>query len=909
MSRKTVILGLLAGIALIMAVPLALGGKASKPDSPEEAAGSPNAAKTAFLAADSRGEDPKASSAEAQSHGLFPPLAVRTEPFERGFGVRFDPEQNAVPQRIASTPAGTAHLVARHDYREDGSGITWSRYDAVIVDPVSQAASVYPLYEMKMLMTDESVLFESVDENNVLFVLPRLTGSRLSYDLAKLDVRDGRVEVVAAEFWETQVGEYGQSEDFLLSAHYAKGTDDEDGNLLLTSFKGRLWRIGVASGEVAASGMTDYPAYGDPGSKPPRELVYPSPDLSRFVYQREAFANRFELIDTASGAKIGAFEFDGNTSLTDPGIVWSPDGRYFFLEYGRKDRAREVYTDNGVLLYAEGIRFYDRDGQAARTLKLPEKAGRDARMNAFGWADEGKVWIEFFAASSREEGEPLKGDSVYKLFDIETGTLTDYAVVRDVGELINATLHERHPGYSFRSRPYLMADSEKKTLWLPPRDAEAVRNGDSLYTLMRTVDGTLVHKLDSSRGSWRLADFEPAEERHGNLLYETPDVLPDGTLVYARNTGAGLDYVDPDKALPTNASGLAILPAAFKEPGGPQEWREDNRHARTEKGGAARAKGKSRYGTLEIRSKAGERSLQDGGGIRYYGSYAVTFADRQGGTTQLPQLDGLELFLEKKSAAEIRAYEFDGYDILVFLPNSYRFSKGFDDGSRPILAYAAAGTGEVFPLEFRYADAARTERVSAELPIRDNRPIERDGDKLIVRAWLGEADHELVLEPDLKLRALSVVQAVDRSTENEALSTLTNRFSNRIEQALGLEEIDLPEGKMSEEQLRRLFADKAWNNPGFRHLKQDFAESKRRGTPSRAFAWSPIDARFVSPDTIRFTFTLNLWHAIGLAAHLDVSLKLVDGEWTVYDLGTLETEKLDGLPGYNGLIIRDPLEL
>jgi hypothetical protein len=60
---------------------------------------------------------------------------------------------------------------------------------------------------------------------------------------------------------------------------------------------------------------------------------------------------------------------------------------------------------------------------------------------------------------------------------------------------------------------------------------------------------------------------------------------------------------------------------------------------------------------------------------------------------------------------------------------------------------------------------------------------------------------------------------------------------------------------------------------------------------------------------IRFTFALNLWYAIGLAAHLEVGLKLEDGIWKFHDLGTLETEKLDGLPGYDGLVIRDPLEL
>jgi len=906
MSRKKVIIALAAGLAVVLAVSLALMDR-REPGLAGEPAGTLIGVEPAPVAAKAVAGDSEVTPANTAGFALFPPLEVRTEPFERGFRLRFDPEQHTMPYRIASAPAKTAHLIARHASQEDGTGSTWTRYDAAVVDPATQAVRIYPLYEMTMLMADESPLFEFADENRVLFVRPRLTESRLSYDLAALDVRDGRIGVVASRFWETQVGSYGQTEDFLLSAHYAKGTDDS-GQLLLTSFKGRLWRIDVATGEVASSGKTDYPAYGDPGSKPPRELVYPSPDLSRLVHQREAFANRFELIDTASGERIGEFGFDEETSLTDPGIVWSPDGRFFFLEYGRKAQAREVYTDNGVLLYAEGIRFYGRDGKVARTLNLPADADRDRRMNVFGWADGGKVWIEYFDASPEKENEPRKGESIYKLYDIEKGTSTDFFVVRDAGVLTNVAIYEKHKGYSFRSRPYLLADAAAKKLWLPPQNTEAVRNAGSLYTLMRTEEGALLHRWNSSRGAWQMTDFDPVMERNGIRLYETPDVLPGGRLVYTRRMESSLEYVDPDKELPMNASGLTMLPGIFKESSEPKDWWSDNRNVRTENGRITRASGNSRYGTLKIRSTAGERSLKESGGTRYYGSYAAEFTDREGRTAKLPPIEDLSLYQEM-SPSEIGVYEFDGYDILVFRPNAFRFSKGFDGGSRSILAFAATEKGEAFPLRFTYADASGTERSAAELLIDHNREIERDGDRLIVRAWIGEDGYEFELKPDLEHSTLAVVKGIERSAENERLTTLTNRYAKLIEQALGLEDIYLPEGKLTEEQLRLMFTEKAWRNPGFGHLKRDFAESKRKGTPSRAFAWTPIDAKFVSPDTIRFTFTLNLWYAVGLAAHLDAALKHVDGEWTVYDFGTLETEKLDGLEGYNGLIVRDPLEL
>jgi hypothetical protein len=222
------------------------------------------------------------------------------------------------------------------------------------------------------------------------------------------------------------------------------------------------------------------------------------------------------------------------------------------------------------------------------------------------------------------------------------------------------------------------------------------------------------------------------------------------------------------------------------------------------------------------------------------------------------------------------------------------------------MAFAATEQGEFYPLTFQYAAGEGLQSLSV-FPINASQPVESDGAQLRLHAWVGHEEYELALKPSLEQRALIVADEADRGGETAFLAEITRQYAGRLEQALGLEEGSYSEEKLDDKLLRALFSDQAWSNPGFQHLRRDFAESKRKGSSSRAFAWMPIEARFVSPDQIRFTFTLNLWYAIGLAAHLEVGLKLENGVWTIRDLGTLETEKLEGLPGYNGLLIENPL--
>jgi hypothetical protein len=350
---------------------------------------------------------------------------------------------------------------------------------------------------------------------------------------------------------------------------------------------------------------------------------------------------------------------------------------------------------------------------------------------------------------------------------------------------------------------------------------------------------------------------------------------------------------------------MPLFPGKFDERQELKDWWNDDRRAAAADGPALRASGQSKYGVMRIVSLPGEAEMKEGGGIRYYGTYSATFTNRQGVVTTLEPLADLALHQEL-SPSSIEVYSFAGYDLLLFQLDSFRFSRSFDGGEGRIMAFAATEQGEFYPLTFQYAAGEGLQSLSV-FPINASQPVESDGAQLRLHAWVGHEEYELALKPSLEQRALIVADEADRGGETAFLAEITRQYAGRLEQALGLEEGSYSEEKLDDKLLRALFSDQAWSNPGFQHLRRDFAESKRKGSSSRAFAWMPIEARFVSPDQIRFTFTLNLWYAIGLAAHLEVGLKLENGVWTIRDLGTLETEKLEGLPGYNGLLIENPL--
>ncbi|XID95841.1 hypothetical protein ACF3MZ_15510 [Paenibacillaceae bacterium WGS1546] len=834
----------------------------------------------------------------------FAPLQPELAGTNKGFEVRFDESSVSLVDTVALS-SRVVHVVARSEDLEDGAGGAIWKFEAIVVEPISRRLTVHPLYEFPEWPPMGFGPIASPDGKSLLFVRPESFGTRVAYDLASLNAETGKLSVLAPRFWIAESEQGRLFDDFLLGAHLLAEEGNSGGQLLLSSFKGRMWRIDLRTGEVRTSGKEDYPAYGDLGSTPPRETIYPSPDLTRIVYQ-PAGTSRFEVADFESGETIGQFDFGDAKTVNDPGIVWNPEGSLFFLEYGDRDQVRAIYSDNGMQLFAQGVRFFDRDGKAAGVFELPNDP--DRRMNVYGWAGEYRVWLEFYRAPASEDRDSRKLDATYKLYDIRTGKLAEYRITEDTSALKDPTMEMRRADYGAMSPVFLLADANERLLWLPPEGSQAVTDGGKLILHVADSEAGYVHEWEPRERTWKWANVDPGEIIAGTLTMPKPLAYREEWLIYERRSSSRAEYVRLDPKRDGNPEALPELSGEFLEQRGVPAWREEDAYRfDTLNGNEARAVGKSRYGKIEIRSVPGELRLVNGGGPSYYGAYSVTYTDAKGKIKRLEPLEKLSLRQEQPSS--MRRFEFDGYDLLLFQPYDYRFSKGFDGGVRETFAYAVTSKGEAYRMDFKYVQVGGSERRDSSFTLDDNEVVRRTEGGLEAFAWIGERSWKLLLSPNLEERTFTVTEASDRTPERERLTAIAERYANRIEQALGLEDIALPEGRMEEERLRELFTDRAWNNPGFQRLRKDFAEGKRTGQPSRAFAWASIDARFVAPDTIRFTFTLNLWYAIGLAAHLETGLKLVDGDWIVQDFGTLETEKNGGYPGYDGLRIRDPLEL
>lgn len=831
------------------------------------------------------------------------PLSVRIAAAEKGFQVQLDEEQAAQVVKTAAVGETVVHAIRRYDYGDAG-GQSYVGLEALVVRPGTREATAYPLYRTSARRMSGDEPFVALDGDRVLFVRQTETDDRVVFDLAKLDVGTGEQATVAAAFWTLDLGDPEQADDFLISSNTA--VRDGKTELMLTSYKGRVTFIDVATGE-ARSEVRRYPAYGDPGSTPPRTLVYPSPDQRRFVYQERNQAS-FKVVDSEAESVLGTFDY-GTTKIMEPGIVWSPDSSSFYLETDTSPGpVQGMIFDNGTYVFANAIDFYDKYGLKLRTVELPRSA--DERMNVYGWADGKRAWLEVFTPRTNEGGAPLKADVTYKLYDVTTGQSTAYRTAESAAELDSPVVVRRHVGYSYyRPTPYLLVDEGKKLVWPSPVEAEAVTDDAELYAQLQAGDAKELFRWDAAERTWRWLDADQGEERDGNKVYTAPVVVPGEWLIYPRRYGDRIDYVPISGEAAAEGDALPAIPAAFDEPRGTSEWWADGGSSSVARSDARalRAEGISRYGAIELRAEPGEAMQRNGGATEYHGAYRATFADGQGRTTELPTLGELTLWQEE-SVATMSRYAFDGFDVLLFAPRGYRMGRGYDGGNRATFAYAVTKDGEAFPLSFVYDIAGAGRQQAASLPIDANVPVRVDGGRLVVRT-LADGSRELALAPDLATRRLTVTGVTDRKAEYDELYRIANRYAGLLEQGLGLEEGSHADQRVPTDRVRGYFTDEAWNNPGFAKLRNDFAESKTDGHPSRAFAWAPIDASFVSPDTIKFTFTLNLWYAIGLAAHLDVALKLEDGDWKVSDLGTLETEKMDGLPGYNGLKIQDPLML
>lgn len=409
--------------------------------------------------ADGESQEP----AEAQA---FPALTASAAPDLNGFRLTFEDGRNEYIRSLEEDAFDdfAVHLVERDDSSSDSEEDGRHHYDLVVVRPERMEVKTYPLYSATSGGRSHDHHLKMVDERHVMFVQRSENGNdgSLVYELAILDLENGHIRTLPA-FWTVAKGSEEYEEDFLLSAQFAHDENGVATRALLSSFLGKMWLFDLQSGEWFSHGGQTYPAIGDPGSSPPRSLLYPTPDLERFIY-RFPWSNHFMLADTKSGDVNNVFSVEDGMTLSDPGPVWNREGSRFFLEYAAEGNEQGEYFDTGHAVSAEAIGFYDRDGKRMKVLK----AGSGERMSVYNWLDEHRVLIETYKTISQSDSVWAKGEIAYKEYDVLTGKLNSYRHEGEAAKLADPKIVPlRREGATFDSKAAVILDEKNKRIWEP----------------------------------------------------------------------------------------------------------------------------------------------------------------------------------------------------------------------------------------------------------------------------------------------------------------------------------------------------------------------------------------------------------------------------------------------------------
>lgn len=819
-----------------------------------------------------------------------------------GFKLSFPADSNV--NRLALVQAGDSfvqYLSYADPSNGEGEGKTM-RYEALVVDPEDRNWRSIPLYEAKGDEYNWSLPFRAIDGNVILFVRQSWDGAVSRYDLAELDVEAGTVRTITPKFWDQYQNPEGYLDDFLL----ADWQSADGGRLLLSSFKGKTWLYDkLSDSSTVRSSAQMFPAYGDIGSKPLRSLSFPSPDLSRMVYQLVSGSQiepsrHFQVVDIEKNVVLKQISLEENVVAGDASVVWNRGGTAFFLEYANRDEPLGDSFESGQSVSAQGIGLYDRNGKELRELTV--RKGSQERMNVFGWVSDEELLVEHYMPAKQGEYSWRKADAVYKLHHLNSGHATVLRKAEDATELKDPLLIKRHEGMTSGLSGFVLLDKASQKVWETGTEGDVWEDeGDTYFQPHPYGEETSI----LFRWNGEVAGLEWVADTRRHIIA----AIGGGWIAsWVENNGLSFRPTCSDSFLGRN--GAPSLSAAFSEELASGEWWQSSEGslATTLYGaGEKRGEGVGRFGSIELVAKTGERYLKVGAERHYYGAYEAVFVGSGGKRHLLSELEELSLTLES-NMAPLSVYRMGERDLVLLDTDQYRFNRGFRSGVRQIFAYAIAKNGEAWPIDFQY-DLLQRQTASPHITIVGASPTLTTDGRLLTEAVLGAGRYELEWEFIPDRRVLRLFKVRDRSEEHIALNEITGKLSSILEQGLGLEDIALPEGRMDEELLREFFGDKAWGNPGFQHLRNDFSAQKKAGTPSRSFAWNPVDSKFDERGNISVTFTINLFYAVGHAAHLEAYLKPVNGVWRIHDFGTLETEKLGGLPGYDGFKLEDPLEL
>ncbi|RJX38823.1 hypothetical protein D3P09_14930 [Paenibacillus pinisoli] len=910
MIRQMIMMALVSAVIILLLIIPALEKPGDMNQPALEAVETPL---TINIAPPDQAEQPLSTVVKESGEDGIPPLNAYLQPAVGGIRLVLDKGDALYMNSVAEDAMGNmaVHMVEREVETGDHERRWVKQYDLVVVRPDSGQVDTFPLYtEEQEIKHYYYPKVKILNEHEVMFIRRLMEGEVIQYQLVVLQLGSGNLLTLPV-FWKVHP-DSDEERDFLLSAHYEWNERGHVVEVMLTSYEGKRWLMDLEGFKLIGHRGQTYPATGDAGSGgPSRPLMYPTPDLERFAYSFTAkdpidISNHFMVADSKSGKIFKLFSIDDGMQLSDSGLVWNKESSRFFLEYAKKGEEMGVNYDSGPVVFAQHIAFYDANGERSRVLH----AGSGERLSVYDWLDEHRLLIESYRPVERSRAVWSKGDIVYKEYDVRTGKLAAYRMEQDATKLANGeTLTLRTAGGTYDSKAFVYLDQQSKRIWTPDVKGWTHHTGGSLYINVADADmQRRIFEWNEETKSLRMVYSTNSSEQQ---LYQ----VAGNWLMFKDRNESSYYYMNTRAEPERNTEGLPLLPGEMARKPSADWWKENHDTLVRLPGNEIRAMGKSRYGTLQVRSQEGELE-QYKGARRYFGRYDVEFINAAGQKVSLPALEETELLLEQP-VGEMKVWSMDGYDLVMLLTHQSRINISYDSGTSNVYAFAVTEKGEATPLTFRYAGTGGVQLAESICIMNQESAVGVSGQTAIMQSYVGDKRMELTWRADTGAKTLTLTALEDRTKEYESIRTVVERYANRLEQALGLTDIALPEGKMDGVKLRSLFTEKAWHNPGFQRLKTDFAKLEKEGNPSRAFALQPVNARFDEYGNIRVTFAFNLFYAVGWVAHLDALLRLDEFEWTFHDFGTLRTEysegytELDsnlGMKGYNGLVIQNALE-
>ncbi|MFD0960741.1 hypothetical protein [Paenibacillus chungangensis] len=556
-------------------------------------------------------------------------LSFALEEEEDGFGLRFDKEQYVTLLRTVQAGHAIVHMTERSSKSGD------SRiYDAIVVRPDTGEAESYPLFETfgDNYTYIGSPQFYPSGNNQVWFIKHTVDNEQLSYSLMRLDVSTGGVSTRVPDFWLVDQRDEAERDDFIIQSYPLYDEHGQLQKLMVTTFQGKMWVLPWEGdyGPAVYDSPATYPAYGDIGSKPPRSLLFPSPDLGRFVYRfvdRNQImpGNHYEVIDTATRQVVGLIGMEETMIPMDNGIRWNEEGSLFLLEYADREETMGMTGDNAHYLFAQGINVYNRDGELVRSLKAPSAK----RMNAYGWVGENHLLIEVYTPKQLQgDGTWWKERVGYQLYDVDSDQLASLTIVPDVREM-NEAVQKLWAGAGFGhdSQSFLLLDRSAGQVWEPGVKGYQWHEHANIWNVYMD-EGALLYRWDEENRTLEPAYFDQE--------YALQAVAGDWGVFRHRsadNEGPVIRYIlfkQYEEVLTQDE--LPQLPSSFfyEEPN--RWWDSDDRKARKLEEKQLRVKGSSRYGSLQLTALPGEWGSRIT--HNYYGSYEVSFRDRNGRDTE-----------------------------------------------------------------------------------------------------------------------------------------------------------------------------------------------------------------------------------------------------------------------------------